>query len=116
ERAQADRGGWRYRPKEAGDTSVTGWYVLALQSGLAAGLTVDQSALYKVRDFLDTVQHDQGAAYGYQPYSPPTAPMTAEGLLCRQYLGWPRDEPALARGVTLLIEESPRRHGAPAAA
>src|SRR5690606_27302086 len=56
--------------------------------------------------FLDTVLHDQGAAYGYQPYSPPTAPMTAEGLLCRQYMGLPRDVPALVRGVTLLSAEA----------
>lgn len=106
ERAQAAKGGWRYQPGEAGDTSVTGWYVLALQSGMAGGLQVDQSTLYKVRDFLDTVQHDQGSAYGYQPFGPPSVAMSAEGLLCRQYLGWPRDEPALVRGVTRLVEEA----------
>lgn len=106
ERAQAAKGGWRYSPGEAGDTSVTGWFVLALQSGMAGGLHVERSTLYKIEDFLDTVQHDDGSAYGYQPFGPPTSAMTAEGLLCRQYLGWPRDEPALVRGVTRLIEES----------
>ncbi len=25
--------------------------------------------------------------------------MTAEGLLCRQYLGWPKDHPSLVKGV-----------------
>lgn len=105
ERAQADRGGWRYQPREAGDTSVTGWYVMALQSGVSAGLEVDQSTFYKTREFLDSVQHDDGAAYSYQPYGAATPPMSAEGLLCRQYLGWKRDEPALVRGVARLAKD-----------
>ncbi len=29
--------------------------------------------------------------------------MTAEGLLCRQYLGWPKDDPRLATGVNLIL-------------
>jgi hypothetical protein len=105
ELAQADRGGWRYQPREPGDTSVTGWYVMALESGRSGGLEVDQSTFYKVRDFLDSVQHDDGSQYSYQPYGPPTAPMSAEGLLCRQYLGWEREEKALVRGVTKLTTD-----------
>jgi hypothetical protein len=34
--------------------------------------------------------------------------MTAEGLLCRQYLGWPADHPALRDGVRFLLEEPQR--------
>lgn len=105
EAAQADRGGWRYQPREPGDTSVTGWYVMALESGRSAGLEVDQSTFYKTREFLDSVQYDEGSQYSYQPYGPPTAPMSAEGLLCRQYLGWKRDEPALVRGVSKLTTD-----------
>jgi len=105
EAAQADRGGWRYQPREPGDTSVTGWYVMALESGRSGGLEVDQSTFYKVRDFLDSVQYDGGSQYSYQPYGPPTAPMSAEGLLCRQYLGWQRDEEALVRGVSKLTTD-----------
>src|SRR6266849_6555778 len=33
-------GGWRYKPNEAGDTSVVGWQVMALKSGQLAGLNV----------------------------------------------------------------------------
>lgn len=105
ERAQADRGGWRYQPREPGDTSVTGWYVMALESGRSAGLEVDQSTFYKIRDFLDSVQYDDGSQYSYQPHGPPTAPMSAEGLLCRQYLGWKRNEEALVRGVSKLTTD-----------
>ena len=33
--------------------------------------------------------------YGYLPRDAATISMTAEGLLCRQYLGWPRDHAGL---------------------
>jgi len=56
-------------------------------------------------DFLDTVQADGGAEYGYLPLRDATAGMTAEGLLCRQYLGWPHGHEALGRGVARLANE-----------
>ena len=31
-------GGWRYKPGEAGDTTVTGWQIMALKSGQMSGL------------------------------------------------------------------------------
>ena len=102
EQSQGPVGGWRYSPGATGDMSVTGWYVMALQSGLAAGLKLDQSRMDKIMEFLDTVQADGGAKYRYLPAGEPTAGMTAEGLLCRQYLGWPRDHEALGRGVARL--------------
>lgn len=105
ERAQGPDGGWRYNPGDPGDTSVTGWYVMALQSGLAAGLDVDQSTLYKVREFLNQVGSGDGSEYSYQPSGVSSAAMTAEGLLCRQYLGWERDEPGLVRGVNRLVSD-----------
>src|SRR5262249_25793541 len=41
ERWQDPRGGgWRYEPKMAGDTSVTGWMLMGLKSGQMAGLNV----------------------------------------------------------------------------
>ncbi len=99
---QADDGGWRYFPKDRGDTSVTGWYVMALQSGLSGGLEVNRAVLYKVSEFLDSVEAYEGAGYSYQARGAPSQAMTAEGLLCRQYLGWPHNEPALLRGVDAL--------------
>lgn len=98
-------GGWRYKPREAGDTSVTGWFVMALESGRAADLDVSDDALRKVGYFLDSVQHYNGAAYGYQPSSSPSRAMTAEGMLCRQYLGWQRESPEMIRCVNSLVED-----------
>jgi hypothetical protein len=33
--------------------------------------------------------------------------MTAEALLCRQYLGWPKDHPGLQAGVDFLLDHHP---------
>jgi len=107
EQAQSPQGGWRYYPKGDSDTSVTGWYVMALQSAMSAGLNVDRSVFYSVETYLDSAQSLEGAAYGYLPRSQATAPMTAEGLLCRQYIGWPRNHPKLSEGIELLWEGDP---------
>lgn len=96
-------GGWRYVPREDADVSVTGWFVMALQSGLMAGLDVQSPTLDAVSKFLDKVT-DEGVLYAYQVNREPTLTMTAEALLCRQYLGWERDDPRLQEGITHLLK------------
>jgi hypothetical protein len=111
ERAQSKTGGWRYQPGEGGDTSVTGWYVMALISARMAGLDVDSEVLERVHQFLDTVQRKgrtnqvdrDGERYAYQSYSTPTPAMTAEGMLCRLYLGWDTKDPRILSGAELLV-------------
>ncbi len=103
--SQSRLGGWRYEPKQDADVSVTGWFVMALESGRAAGLDVNPSVLRNVDKFLDAVQHYGGAAYAYQIQSPPSKEMTAEGMLCRQYLGWKRDSLEMARCVNSLVSD-----------
>jgi hypothetical protein len=52
------------------------------------------------------VQHgDYGGLYSYQRSRSPDAAMTAEGLLCRQYLGWPAHHRGLHEGVNYLLAE-----------
>jgi len=75
---------------------------VALQTGLMAGLTVQSSTLDGVGKFLDTATTD-GSTYAYQTRGEPTLTMTAEALLCRQYLGWMHDDPRLRGGVDLLL-------------
>ena len=107
ENAQSASGGWRYAPKDGEDLSMTGWYVMALQSGKSAGLDVNESILRKVSGFLDTVSHDEGASYSYVEHERATAAMTAEGLLCRQYLGWGHEEVAMQTGILALLDQAP---------
>jgi len=99
-------GGWRYIPRQESDTSVTGWFVMAFMSAKMAGLEVPSPTLDAVSKYLDRATTD-GAIYSYRPgetpkMTPPT--MTAEGLLCRQYLGWERDDPRMRQGIRVLLQ------------
>lgn len=99
-------GGWRYQPRQAGDTSVVGWQLMALKSGNMGYLQVPGAVIAGASRFLDSVQTDGGAKYGYA--SPGAGPATtAVGLLCRMYMGWKHDHPALQRGVEYLDKSGP---------
>jgi hypothetical protein len=106
EDCQHPAGGWRYAPKQPGDTSVTGWQVQALKSGQMAKLSVDEEKLKLVRKFLDSVADNNGATYGYISKAGRPA-TTAVGLLCRQYLGWGPNNPHVAEGVEFLKAHPP---------
>ncbi len=99
-------GGWRYQPRQPGDTSVVGWQLMALKSGHMAYLQVPPNTIRGASNFLDIVQSDSGAKYGYTDPGAGQA-TTAIGLLCRMYLGWKRDNPALERGVKFLSQVGP---------
>jgi len=90
-------GGWRYSPRTAGDTSVTGWQLMALKSGQMSGLTVPRTVLKKVELYLNSCETSNKGGYGYVAASGETITMTAVGALCRQYLGVnPRNASLLA--------------------
>jgi hypothetical protein len=100
-------GGWRYTPGQPGDVTVTGWQLMALRSAQLGGLHVPSPALSLVDHFLDSVQSDSGAAYGYLTAADKGATTTSVGLLCRMYRGWPHDKTALVRGVAHLERLGP---------
>ena len=104
---QSPEGGWRYEPGIDSDMSVTGWFVMALQSARMAGLEVPSPTLDRVSGFLDEVARDGGSRYAYRVRDGATLTLTAEGLLCRMYLGWERDDPRLQDGVTYLLDNLP---------
>jgi hypothetical protein len=100
-------GGWGYGFKTAGDTSIVGWQLMALKSGNMAYLEVNPATIKNAIKFLDSVEEDSGAYYGYR--TPGKGPgTTAVGLLCRMYLGWKKDNPALQRGVEFLAKTGPK--------
>lgn len=99
-------GGWRYLPGQAGDITVTAWQIAALKSAMLAGVEVPSPTIEASRRFLDRVQAQGGAAYGYR--TPAAKPCTsAIGLLCRMYTGWGSGHEALHRGVTNLAKPGP---------
>ncbi len=106
--AQGRQKGWRYEPREDSDLSVTGWYLMALMTGKMAGLEPSDKVIRSVNDYLESVSHEYGARYAYQRQEPASLSMTAEGLLCRQYLGWPSSHPALLRAIEVdLLPNAP---------
>ena len=116
----SDKLGWRYGPKEKGDLSVTGWFIMALKSSKVAGLHVDPAAFEGAIKFLDLVQkkidnppagvdasYGPVNAYGYT--EPGDGSRTdAIGNLCRQFLGWKKED--LQGSVEYFVKV----HGLPA--
>jgi hypothetical protein len=106
EYAQHSEGGWRYVPKQQGDTSVVGWQIMALKSGKMGGLKVNDEIVNRASRFLDRVSIDTGSHFGY--LDKPSMvhgshkTCTAIGLLCRMYLGWDREHPGIINGVDFL--------------
>ncbi|MBT4014034.1 MAG: protein kinase [Planctomycetaceae bacterium] len=101
-------GGWRYRPRQAGDTCVSGWQLMALKSGYMGGLQIPAATIQGCYKFLDSVADNNGATFGYQSPGAGQA-TTAVGLLCRMYMGWKKEEPALQRGVEQLAKWGPSK-------
>lgn len=103
-------GGWRYTPGSKDcDTSVVGWQVMALKSGELAGLSIPAGTFNSVQDWLKRVEHKQRGRFAYQPGRGPTPAMTAQALLCLQYLGEPMESPRLRDGIAYLKEHPPSK-------
>jgi len=107
-----EEGGWRYVAREYPDTSVSGWQVLCIASALKAGLRV--SGLKAAREWFDKVTEPSYYRVGYQ--SPTDAPsregrMTAVGMVARQALGSPYNDPMLRLGAYFCMERLPRPEG-----
>ena len=103
-------GGWRYRPREPGDTSAVGWQVMALKSGKISGLNINPRTYKRTEKFLDSVSTSGGAFYGYTspPRSERADARTAVGLLCRMYMGWDKSNPGMVDGTEAIAEKGPR--------
>ncbi|HTN74493.1 MAG TPA: prenyltransferase/squalene oxidase repeat-containing protein, partial [Pirellulaceae bacterium] len=112
-------GGWRYRPREMSDTSVTGWMMMALKSGELANLDVPAQTYAGVKKWLDLSDGGQGKEYlfRYDPSAPDTRErrhgrvtsktMTSVGLLMRLYLGWKKDGNEMRKGADFLLQNPP---------
>jgi WD40 repeat protein len=105
--AQSDNGGWRYAPRAGGDTSVTGWQVMALKTGWMAGFKVPAKTFTEARKWLDSCMFNDGSGYGYLSSNDGTPATSAIGLLLRQYLGWEYRHPGLRAGISRLKSMPP---------
>lgn len=116
---EKQRGGWRYRPGVGSDTSVTGWFMMALKSAQLARLDVPQVTFERMAGYLQASQASaaQPHLFRYNPYAAdtpeqrhglqPTHVMTSVGLLMRLYLGWRRELPEMQAGADYLLSYPP---------
>ena len=107
--AQDSRGGgWRYRPGDPGDTSQLGWQLMALKSAELAGIPMPPSTRSGIIRFLRSVSSGkQGGLASYRPGEAPSRSMSAEALVCWQFLGLPREHPACNETGDFLLTELP---------
>lgn len=101
-------GGWRYRPRETGDTSQFGWQIMALKSASLAGISVPESTWRNAQRFLDSVSggRHRGLA-AYRAGEDFTRSMTAEALVCRQFLGLASDTATAKEAGDYLLGDLP---------
>jgi len=109
--AQSPTGGWHYAAgAPTADTSVVGWQLMAMKSGSMSGLTFSNKTLIGARHYLDSVSNKDGTIYGYMKPSDRgdiANAMTACGVLCRMYMGMPKDNPALQQVAKAFIDRGP---------
>ncbi len=102
--SQSPEGGWKYNVGEDADMSVTGWCVMALQSARMADMKVPQESLDRITMYMDKIAQRDGARYPYQRNESPTEVMTAEAILCRQYLGWKQNDPRMEDALDYVLK------------
>ena len=102
-------GGWRYQRHETmGDTSQLGWQLMALKSAELAGIPMPDATRAGIVRFLKSVEAgSSGGLASYRPGEAPSRPMTAEALVCRQFLGLAHDDPAAGEAADYLLGELP---------
>ena len=104
-------GGWRYAPGDEGDTSVVGWQLMALKSGMMAGLQVDPEPSMVSKRWLKSVRQGLRRQVLLHAGRRRQHTMTAVGLLCNQYLGAKKDDAGMAKGLEYLMANMPDKGG-----
>lgn len=103
-------GGWRYKPRQRGDTSMHGWHVGALKSGFMASLDVPPVVVDRASLYLDAAEVESGEGYCYSVDKPVYGAATsAIGHLCRMYMGVGRENSGLKNGIARLVARGPSR-------
>ncbi|MCC6123837.1 MAG: squalene--hopene cyclase [Pirellulales bacterium] len=107
-------GGWRYHPAEPGDTSQLGWQLMALKSAELAGIPMPDPTRRGITRFLQSVSSGKhGGLASYRAGERVSHSMTAEALVCWQFLGISREHPACNEAGDFLLTQLPGRGGKP---
>ncbi len=81
---------------------------MSLKSAELAGIAVPEKTRQGVIRFLQSVSSGQyGGRASYRPGEQPTRTMTAEALVCWQFVGLQRDHPACTEASDYILGELP---------
>ncbi|HEX5053060.1 MAG TPA: prenyltransferase/squalene oxidase repeat-containing protein [Planctomycetota bacterium] len=115
---------WRYQPRDNdNDTSVTGWCIMAYESGEFFGLQINKTALQLAATWMDQVSDPTGL-HGYTKQGERSSrkpgdhgtrfpvekgeAMTAVGLFCRFFMGQdPKEKPIMTAAANLIAQKPP---------
>jgi hypothetical protein len=116
---------WRYEPRDNdNDLSVTGWCIMAYESGEYFGLDINKAALDNCATFMDSVAEPNGR-HGYTKAGEPSSrrnsgghaekfprekgeAMTAVGLFCRYFMNQdPKEKPVMNAAADLILSKPP---------
>ncbi len=101
-------GGWRYHPRDVGDTSQLGWQLMVLKSAELGGLRIPDVHRELIVHFLSMVTSGtNGGLASYRPGEQISRTMTAESLVCRQFLGIANRKAVGEEAAAYLLEEMP---------
>ncbi len=103
---QHEGGGWRYKPDQAGDLSVTGWVIMALGSAKMSGIRVEDKTMEGAAKFLKFVSKGKnGGGYGYTNGGGGTEAMNAAGFFCAQLLGYSSNTPKAYESAAIVDKQ-----------
>jgi hypothetical protein len=110
---QHNDGGWRYTPRmeKPGDTSVTGWQVLALKSAREAGIPVSYECIDKIREYFESRKTGENGRTGYYDRHPHTEATTGVGMFARQFLLGEPDAQLVRDAAVFLADYADRQWG-----
>ena len=100
-------GGWRYQPKQPGDTSVLGWQLTALNAARKNKITVQPNTYAGARKFLDHVDSPDGIYFGYSSPVTKLSKINARsviGMYGRIETGLDKSDPKVQTSAQLILD------------
>jgi hypothetical protein len=119
---QVPYSGWRYVPRQAGDISHTGWFVMQMKSAKVAGLKVDGTAFQGGMNFVMSLLGPKtgrsvyeicqctGINAGFDSGAPTPGNFdrrTAISMVCRLFMGVARDDELMKKSAKWVVIAPP---------